>query len=777
MNLLKSGAIASTLALLIVGCGGGGGDDSSEKPVASNDTEFDLFGNNVKGSLVFGKDSPPNSGTITYQIKSIKANLCEGVASPVPATLAVTGGEETKYDFVMQFSNANGGNCITDKLIFDYDRIINTEELEMTPRTIYNPTYSQENVFREVGTDPLFQYQWHLVNTGQSTGVTVPATRGEDINVQRVWEEDRLTGNGVVVAVIDEGVDMFHPDLKNNLDPFISYNYHTENNNPTPVRYFYDSGKGYHDYSHGTAVAGLIGAQGWNSIGTRGVAPNATLASYNALEVYEDEAKDWYEANKIPRPLTNAQLVFYRLTEALNRNLTSSSGGKTIDIYNNSWGDTVVSLSYDYPETNLFDKQLRSGVREGRNGKGAIYVKSAGNNRAAGDFDNFDQMQTSGYFIVVAASGADGKVSRYSTPGSNLLVNAPGGDTTNAHIKTDEHMIVTTDLAGKERGLDSNIPRQTGNSHFDVRGNENYDYTQYMNGTSAAAPIVSGVVALMLEANPDLTWRDVRLILARSAFRNDPDSQTWSQNAAGLWYSSDYGFGRVDAKAAVDMARNFPSVGTFLNGMRTSNANGNGNRATINDNLTIEHVSIRLSLDLNSTETEYRTISMNGNGNARNQARLFAGENIFTVSSRDANTSTSVKLLKNEKTATEEDAKVVVSELTDINTTREVVDIAEDGDYFVIVDSNSTWSINIETPLKNSQASNIRIALTSPSGTQSVLVGAPNGLGANETYTNTRLSSVQFLDERSRGDWTLNVTDINNNSFNLTNWSLEVRGH
>jgi subtilisin-like proprotein convertase family protein len=87
-------------------------------------------------------------------------------------------------------------------------------------------------------------------------------------------------------------------------------------------------------------------------------------------------------------------------------------------------------------------------------------------------------------------------------------------------------------------------------------------YTSNFTGTSAAVPMVSGVVALMLSANPNLTWRDVRLILARSARHNDRNQALWQRGRTGnLQFNPFYGFGAVDAFAAVKMAQTWRSVG------------------------------------------------------------------------------------------------------------------------------------------------------------------------------------------------------------------------
>lgn len=116
--------------------------------------------------------------------------------------------------------------------------------------------------------------------------------------------------------------------------------------------------------------------------------------------------------------------------------------------------------------------------------------------------------------------------------------------------------ITTTDLSGNAgfNGARLYPPASLGGG----------DYTQAMNGTSAAAPMVSGVAALMLEANPDLSYRDVQAILAASATMTGGTSQyeryDWTINRAATWnsggyhFSNDYGFGLVDARAAVRLA-------------------------------------------------------------------------------------------------------------------------------------------------------------------------------------------------------------------------------
>lgn len=186
-----------------------------------------------------------------------------------------------------------------------------------------------------------------------------------------------------------------------------------------------------------------------------------------------------------------------------------------------------LSLSDDNEES------LILGVTEGRNGKGVIYIFASGNSLHLGADTNFEGFGTNTKMaMAVGAIGKDGLVSTYSTQGASLFVSAPGGDITNSV---------------------SNI----------VTANINGGCSDASQGTSFAAPIVSGVVALMLEANSELTYRDVQSIIATTSQAvEDELDYTAGTNAANRWHSNYYGFGIVDAIAAVEAAERWGNIGT-----------------------------------------------------------------------------------------------------------------------------------------------------------------------------------------------------------------------
>ena len=396
-------------------------------------------------------------------------------------------------------------------------------------------------------------------NTGQSNFALYEGTAGADLNVENAIDSG-ITGSGVIVAVIDDGLELTHEDLVDNI---VTGSYDFDNLDENPV---YEPLEG----SHGVAVAGIIAAKGFNGIGIRGVAPNASLIGYNLIadESYyiSDQIKSW----GIDPPIPVSASIF---------NMSYGAGSN----------DT-----YDFEDFLRSDLEaaLEQGTTTLRDGKGGVYIQSAGNEFA--DYakeksgvscgvnltcysmanDNYHSVP---YIMTVGSLSANGIKTNYSSTGPGLWVTGFGGRG-NGVVPG----IMTTDDSGCDKGYVSTNsennypnPRTPFNSADGHPENLNCNYLSTFSGTSASAPGVSGVVALILEANPNLSWRGVKHVLAytsvpidlnRTYEQQNIPQYNWTVNAAGYSHHHWYGFGQVDASAAVTYAQSFnsDSLGNFF---------------------------------------------------------------------------------------------------------------------------------------------------------------------------------------------------------------------
>ena len=248
------------------------------------------------------------------------------------------------------------------------------------------------------------------------------------------------------------------------------------------------------DNAHGTAAAGLAAAVGDNGVGVAGVAWAADIYGIRLLggETSVEDIRD----------------AFVEATDA---------GAWVI---NNSWG--FGTDCPDIPRISAIEDGLSYAEEEGRGGLGAVVVFSAGNGGC--DIDN-NEMLAFGSVVAVAATNRADVREGYSCFGAPVDIAAPSGG------------VLTTDMLGDE-----------GYGSFEGDG----DYWDGFSGTSASAPIASGVYALMLAANPQLTAAEARDAACATATRvdiplADYDAQGWSP-----WY----GCGRIDAGAAVAAVAN-----------------------------------------------------------------------------------------------------------------------------------------------------------------------------------------------------------------------------
>jgi subtilisin-like proprotein convertase family protein len=396
---------------------------------------------------------------------------------------------------------------------------------------------------------PLFQYQWYLVNTGQpgNPNETSGGTSGVDINVLGAWS--LATGTGVSIVVNDTGIDYTNANIAPNFDAATSASVDPAPSGGDYADYYpYDTvGYSESDYEdlaelgHGTTVASLI-AGADNGTGIVGVAYDASISAYRVIDTKAGDEN-----------------VYTTLEDAFANEITNN-----FDVANNSWeitGSGEISDSAFNSDEEPVLAELVKVAETGRGGLGTINVFAGGNGYADGDDTNLHAFQSSINGITVAAVDDDGTVgvndstydtTRFSSPGASILVSAPGVDMTGDDIVaagTGWKLLAEHGVVGitDEASDDGDVETAFG-----------------LDGTSFAAPLVSGVVALMLQANPDLGLVDVQQILAYTATETDPSDSTWITNDAGNWnggglhVSRDYGFGLLDATAAVALAANWP---------------------------------------------------------------------------------------------------------------------------------------------------------------------------------------------------------------------------
>nr|MBA2320818.1 S8 family serine peptidase [Deltaproteobacteria bacterium] len=334
--------------------------------------------------------------------------------------------------------------------------------------------------------DPYVLEQWHLENTGQQG-----FTPGVDIGASDAWEITR--GAGQVVAILDSGVDIDHPDLR-----VIDGTDYVDGD---------DSSDAVGDDAHGTACAGLAVGIGDNSVGTSGVAYEAS--AYGIRMIGSNTLGDLYDA----------------FAEAVDAGAT---------VLSNSWGFEddcngvsdygIIADAFEYAET------------EGRAGLGAAVVFAVGNGNC--DISGNAMLANPTVIGVAAVSGFDVREG-YSAFGPWVDVAAPSGG------------MYTADIVGPA-------------GYNGYPGDDSY--TTWFNGTSASTPVVAGVLALMFAANDRLTAAGARDALCDTAVRIDLDAGDYDE--AG--WSPYYGCGRVNASAAVRAVLNLgPPVLPVLDAVGT----------------------------------------------------------------------------------------------------------------------------------------------------------------------------------------------------------------
>jgi len=374
-------------------------------------------------------------------------------------------------------------------------------------------------------------------------------------NLEPIWAEE-VTGAGVLLAIQDDELEFTHPDLAGNFSAANSLNFGVSpgDSNYGPNTAFDHTNN---EDRHGTCVGGVAAAVGGNGIGGTGAAPHSGLA-INRIDFNGNQGEAEFVAG-----------VLYH----------SDGNNNSIKVKNHSYG---------FQNSYIDDSGENSAVSTSMTAGGTIHVYAAANSRGSGvaEDSNFLMPQNNPDLICVAALGSDDKFAFYSNYGACVFVTAPSssGAGTNGITTTDRSGTVGYNPVVEYADPANGIPTEVDDTYPDQA------YTSTFGGTSSAAPLVSGILALGKQANPAMTLRMAQHALVRSsnlaANIVDPTDSTvtgggdgvtagsaWKTNNAGFKFNQNYGFGIVDATHFVKEVVKYSGVNEIAPEVHSANFN------------------------------------------------------------------------------------------------------------------------------------------------------------------------------------------------------------
>ena len=384
------------------------------------------------------------------------------------------------------------------------------------------PNFISDVELHQVPNDTYFANQFSLHNTGQVFTDGHSGTSDADIDAPEAWAVTQ-GNNNIVIAVLDQGVTPNHPDLPNARQIRLNGSNFADGNanDPSPTG----------DSNHGNGCAGIIGATRNNNIGIAGIAPNSRI---------------------MPIRIFNANgtgITPQRLADAIT--FARQNGA---DIISNSWG-----YNSDNPNLHpVIRDAIIAATTQGRNTRGCVVVFSAGNNLTENGFVHFPSNVNVDGVLTVGASDRFDRKSFYSplsntgSPNNQRIdIVAPSHRAYSNQIATETFEAWSIDIPGNPgynpvKATDGGALPAIG-SILPNTGVANTSYTGRFGGTSYSCPQVAGVAALVLSLNPNLTQQQVFNILTTST--DKVGGYTYTNG-----FSNQMGFGRLNAKKAVDKA-------------------------------------------------------------------------------------------------------------------------------------------------------------------------------------------------------------------------------
>lgn len=507
-----------------------------------------LAGLLASASFAFAQNGVVKGQAVVVDPAVVRTALNEVIVQLAPGTDQAAFAKQ--YQLTLTYSYKSDANTFvfssTDKIATAMTAMAGDARVQSSQQNYQ--TVREKNAF--IPDDPLFfssggfNGQWHLDNS-----IGRP-----HVNVVGAWNRD-LTGQGVIIGIVDDGVEPTHVDMAANFSAAHTYDFMA--NQATQV--FNNADR------HGMSTSGVAAARGGNGIGLTGAAPLATVASMKV-----------FTGSGTATDAVFADAVMYH----------SSGANTSVTIKNHSYGisDPFINNSI---ESQAYSTSAAAGT---------VHVVSAGNDRGTIAADaNKKMAQANPDVITVAALGSTGVFSSYSNYGANITVTAPSS---NGSVG-----ISTTD--------------RTGNLGYNTNGNgtTNYAdraYTNNFGGTSSSAPLVAGIMALGKQANPNMDVRLAKHILARTSTivnAGDISSQSdggWRTNAAGIHFNQNYGFGLINADTFTQQITQFAvtpltiaTSGTVaVTGGAIPDNNATGISRTVNNPTAgkLEEIQVRLNI-------------------------------------------------------------------------------------------------------------------------------------------------------------------------------------
>lgn len=586
----------------------------------------------VDGGMSANTTKPVDGGMSANSTKPVDGGMSANTTKPVDGGMSAN--TTAPVDGGMSANTTKPTPPATDPNTFG--------GITYTPCSLDIPSASQ--LPSGTGPDPLQPYQWYL--------------REEYANVTGAWQLMDYDNNQVdiQVGVIDNALQIDHEDL-NILDETVtnaSINIYVPQGHPHKHNPYPEDCQVYNGIqAHGTSVAGVIAAKGNNRRGTRGVAYKSKVWGANLILKglgYSDIEEVF--THRLAETAIMSNSWGFSAPTLLIRSFGNDLPGLLDNGIQRGFGGKGISYVF-------------SAGNSRRNHYNSTSKTSENEIANSGDRSSYAGLLNHRGVIPVCAVGVDHNFSSYSEPGPNLwicgyssagrvVLQDKADIERNAHLSTSATLnylgLPTLDLsgaAGFNRGLETYFGPNSQNNCVHSRYAFNFgspklqggeciiprnppiivnvvenstitwdhllqdgadresllSYHRHLTGTSAAAPLVSGVIALMRAANTDLTWRDVKLILAESA-KQPSGVDSFIGGAGGYFnqatnytHSEDYGFGIIDAASAVSMAQAWqllpPEQPSFI-----KDSTANSNTIAVNQTDTpisfIEHVQVKV---------------------------------------------------------------------------------------------------------------------------------------------------------------------------------------